>query len=151
MSMQDIKTSKRKRERTIANTGDLFRGSSTLALRPRLQHYEGFSLESIPPDHSVPQHLQALGLPSPVHTASSLARRGRTSNTEFTRDLETRRTHASASSRQRRSLWWSQHFDHLKFSHNKDPYRIGIAMDGSSVVWENKDGSDGGKTQRNHF
>ena len=37
----------------------------------------------------VPQHLQSLGLPSPVHTASSLARRGRTSNTESTHELKT--------------------------------------------------------------
>ena len=40
--MQDI--NKQEIERAIANTGDLFRGSSTLALRPRLQHYEGFPL-----------------------------------------------------------------------------------------------------------
>ena len=38
----------RDKERAIANTGDLLRGSSTLALRPRLQHYEGFSLENDP-------------------------------------------------------------------------------------------------------
>jgi len=38
--------------------GELFRDSSTLALRPRLQHYEGFSLKSIPLDHSMLQHLQ---------------------------------------------------------------------------------------------
>ena len=53
------------------NTGDLFQGSSTLALRPRLQYYEGFPLESILPDHSVPQHLQGVhtrtpGLTSPL-------------------------------------------------------------------------------------
>ena len=42
--MQDIKTS----ERAIANMGDLFRDSSTLALRPRLQHYEGFPLSNDP-------------------------------------------------------------------------------------------------------
>ena len=87
--MQDINTM-RDRERAIANMGDLFRGSSTLALRPCLQHYEGFPLESIPPDHSVPQHLQGvhtetLGLTSPslVPTrtthASTLACQGRTS------------------------------------------------------------------------
>ena len=46
------------RERAITNMGELFRGSSTLALRPRLQHYEGFPLESIQQDHPVPQHLQ---------------------------------------------------------------------------------------------
>ena len=68
-SMQDI-NKVRDRERTIANTGDLFRGSSTLALRPRLQHYEGILLESILPDHLVSQHLQGvhtrtLGLTSP--------------------------------------------------------------------------------------
>ena len=103
---QDIKTSKRERERAIANTGDLFRDSSTLALRPRL-HYEGFPLKSIPPDHSVPQHLQGeftlelLGLSSPVHTASLQARRGRTSNTEFPLESETMRTHTFASSKQR--------------------------------------------------
>ena len=59
------------RERAIANTGALFQGSCTLALRPRLQHYEGFPLKTIPPDHSVPQHLQGvhtrtLGLTSPL-------------------------------------------------------------------------------------
>ena len=73
VSMQDINTSERdrERERAIANTGDLFRGSSTLALRLCLQHYEGFLLKTIPPDHSVPQHLQGvhtrtLGLTSPL-------------------------------------------------------------------------------------
>ena len=33
------------REMSNTNTGDLFRGSSTLALRSRLQHYEGFPLK----------------------------------------------------------------------------------------------------------
>ena len=109
ISMQDIKQV-RDRERAIANTGDLFRGSSTLALRPRLQHYEGFPLESIPPDHSVPQHLQGeftlelLGLSSPVHTASPQARRGRTSNTESTHELEIPRTRKSASSKYKKEL-----------------------------------------------
>ena len=46
VSMQDINTSEREREKEIANTKDLFRGSSTLALRPRLQHYEGFPLKT---------------------------------------------------------------------------------------------------------
>ena len=45
-----MKTSEREREWAIANTGDLFQGSSTLALCPRLQHYEGFSLKLIPLD-----------------------------------------------------------------------------------------------------
>ena len=42
--MQGINTSERERERekAIANTGELFRGSSIIALHPRLQHYEGF-------------------------------------------------------------------------------------------------------------
>ena len=31
------------------------------------------------------------------------------------------------------TIWWSQHFDHLKHYHNKDPYRIDIAMDSSSM------------------
>ena len=48
--MQDINTSEI--ERAIANTGDLFWGSSTLTLHLRLQHYEGFPLETIPQDHS---------------------------------------------------------------------------------------------------
>jgi len=61
---------KRERERAITNTEDLFRESSILALCPRFQHYEGFSLKMIPQDHSVPQHLQrvhtrTLGLTSP--------------------------------------------------------------------------------------
>ena len=38
--MQDI--NKRQRERAIANTRDLFRGSSTLALHPRLRHMKDF-------------------------------------------------------------------------------------------------------------
>ena len=71
--MQACKTQvrDRERERAITNMRDLFRGSSTLALRPYLQHYEGFSLKTIPPDHSVPQHLQGeftlelLGLSTP--------------------------------------------------------------------------------------
>jgi len=42
--------------------GELFRSSSTLVLRPRFQHYEGFSLESILQDHSVLQHLQEFTL-----------------------------------------------------------------------------------------
>ena len=56
--MQEINTSERERERATAKTGDLFRGSSTLTLRPRLQHYEGFPLKMIPLDHLVSQHLQ---------------------------------------------------------------------------------------------
>ena len=70
--------------------GELFRGSSTLALRSRLQHYEGFPLELIPQDRLVLQHLQralsrALGLTSPsliparTTHASTLVCRGRTS------------------------------------------------------------------------
>ena len=111
--MQDIIISERQRERAIANTGDLYRSSSTLALRPRLQHYEGFPLESIPPDHSVPQHLKGvptrtLGLSSPSlvpeHTASPQARRGRTSNKEFTLEPEKMRTHTSASSKYKKEL-----------------------------------------------
>ena len=73
---------------------DLYRGSSTLALRPRLQHLKDFHYKLIPLDHLVPQHLQGvptrtLGLSSPEHTASPLAHRGRTSNTEFTLEPET--------------------------------------------------------------
>ena len=56
--MQDIKTSEREREMSNHKHGNLFRGSSTLVLRSRLQHFEGLSLESIPQDHSVPQHLK---------------------------------------------------------------------------------------------
>ena len=42
-SMQDInKETKRERERAITNTRDLFRGSSTLALHPRLRHTKDF-------------------------------------------------------------------------------------------------------------
>ena len=60
-SIQDINSSVRE-NKAIANTGELFRGSSTLALRPRLQHYEEFPLESISQDHSMSQHLQRVTL-----------------------------------------------------------------------------------------
>jgi len=61
-SMQDINN---KGERVSNRKHKGFVCSSTLALHPRLRHYEGFPLELIPPDHSlVPQHLQALRLPS---------------------------------------------------------------------------------------
>ena len=43
------------------------------------------------------------------------------------------RTRKSASSKQEWTLLWSKHFEHLKSSHNKDPYRIDIAMDSSSM------------------
>ena len=80
----------RERERAIANMRDLFRGSSTLTLRPRLKHYENFSLESIPPDHSEPQRLQGVHtrtirltspslVPAITTQASTLAGRGPTS------------------------------------------------------------------------
>ena len=86
ISMQDINTSER--QRAITNTGDLFQGLSTLALRPRLQHYEGFSLS-----HRITQRrntyngftLELLRLTSPslvparTTHASTLACRGRTS------------------------------------------------------------------------
>ena len=107
---------------------DLFRGSSTLALRPCLQHYEGFALKSIPLDLSVPQHLQGefilelLRLSSPVHTASPQAHRGRTSNTEFTHELETPRTRKSASSKyKKRSLGDLNTLITNKHSHNNTP------------------------------
>ena len=79
------------RERAIANTGDLFRGSSTLAIRPRLQHYEGFPLKTIPPDHSVRNTYERVHTRTPLDSlvpllfpqeqthASTLACRGRTS------------------------------------------------------------------------
>ena len=41
-SMQDINKRQREREWAIANTRDLFRGSSTLALHPRLRHTKDF-------------------------------------------------------------------------------------------------------------
>ena len=41
VSMQDINTRDREQSETRE---DLFRGSSTLALRPRFQHYERFPL-----------------------------------------------------------------------------------------------------------
>ena len=44
---QDIKTSEIEREQSQTQE-NLFRGSSTLAQRPRLQHYEGFSLKNVP-------------------------------------------------------------------------------------------------------
>ena len=104
--MQDINKWQRERERAITNTRDLFRGSSTLALYPRLRHYEGYPLCSIPMDHSsVPQHLQTLGLSSPVYTASPPARRGRTSNKSSHTNSKQPRTHSSVSSRnKKRSL-----------------------------------------------
>ena len=46
--MQDIKTQVREGEIAVTNTGELFRGLSTLTLHPRLQHYEGFPLENDP-------------------------------------------------------------------------------------------------------
>ena len=44
VSMHDINTSKGERERAIANTRDLFRGSSTLALHPRLDTRRIFTI-----------------------------------------------------------------------------------------------------------
>ena len=70
--MQDIKRKKREgaRERrelrdsgSNPNTKICFEVRAT-ALRPRL-HTEGFPLESIPPDHSVPQHQQRVHTRTP--------------------------------------------------------------------------------------
>ena len=85
--------------------------------------HEGFPLCLIPMDHSsVPQHLQTLGLSSPVHTASSLARRGRTSNNKFAPELETPRTHLSASSKYKeRSLGDLNTLITNKHSHRNTP------------------------------
>ena len=52
-----------------------------LTLRPRLQHYEGFPLKTIPLDHSVSQHLQRVHTRTPELTSTSL--------------VPTRTTHAS--------------------------------------------------------
>ena len=85
--MQDIKEIERVSNRK--HKGFILKFEHTCSTSPPSTH-EGFPLCSIPMDHSsVPQHLQSLGLSSPVHTASPLARRGRTSNTEFTHELET--------------------------------------------------------------
>ena len=98
----------REREREQSQTRDIcFEVRAHLLYNPAFT-LERFSLKSIPPDHSVPQHLQGvptrtleLSSPSlvPEHTASPQARRGRTSNSEFTLEPETPRTQPSASSK----------------------------------------------------
>ena len=81
-----------------------------LALRPCLQHYEGFSLKTIPPDYSVPQHLQGvhtrtLGLTSPLTCSRKNNIRKHASlprshlYTKLSLELETMRTRKSASSK----------------------------------------------------
>ena len=113
--------------------GFILRFEHTCSTSPPSTH-EGFPLCLIPMDHSsVPQHLQALGHSSPVHTASPPARRGRTSNNKFAPELETMRTHTSASSRnKKRSLGDLNTLITNKNSHNKT-LLVDIAMDSSSV------------------
>jgi len=88
--MQDIKETKRERDRVSnrKHKGFVSRFEHTCSTSPPSTH-EGFPLCKIPMDlSSVPQHLQSLGLPSPVHTQAPQARRGRTSNhQEFTTEL----------------------------------------------------------------
>ena len=109
ISMQDIKTSERQRQ-SNRNTGELFRCLSTLALCPHLQYYEGFPLESIPPDHSVSQHLQGVhtrtfGPTCPLTCSRKKNTRKRASlprphlYKELSLELETTRTFKSASSK----------------------------------------------------
>ena len=89
--------------------GFVSRFEHTCSTSPPSTH-EGFPLCLIPMDHSsVPQHLQALGLASPVHTASSLARQGRTSNKSSHTNSKPPRTHLSASSKNKEEIsWWSR-------------------------------------------
>ena len=133
-------------ERAIANTGDLFWGSSTLALRPYLQHYEGFSLQNR--SHRITRcrntykrvhtrtaldSLVPLLFPQEQHTQACKLAEAAPLKWALTRTRNTANPQVRLLKVQRWKLWWSQHFDHLKSSHNKDLYRIDIAMDSSSV------------------
>jgi len=65
ISMKDIKiqvSREGERESNHKHKGIISRFKS-LTLRPRLYHNEGFLLESIPQDHTVPQYLQVLSDP----------------------------------------------------------------------------------------
>ena len=89
--MQDIDKRQREREWAIANTRDLFRGSSTLALHPRLRHTKDFHYARSqwispqcrntynPSDSLVPYTRKPTSLPRP-HLKQRV--RTRTRNTE---------------------------------------------------------------------
>ena len=89
--------------------------------------------------------LELLGLTSPSIVLARTTHRKHTSlprphlYTELSLELETTRIASPPPQIQSRTLWWSQHFDHLKSSHKKDPHRIDIVMDSSSVCEKNKD------------
>ena len=131
--------------RAIANTGDLFRDSSTLALRPRLQHLKDFHYKPIPPDHSVPQHLQL---------SDSLVRTHRKPHKLAEDAPQTKSSHTNSKHREhtcpppqrtKKSLWWSQHFDHLKTISLQHSYRMNNQWMAQVFVWENKERDGGGK------
>ena len=85
-----------------------------------------------PPDHSVPQHLQALGLSSPVHTASPTSLpRPHLKQRVHTRTRNTANPQVRLLKEQNRTLVITT-LDHLKSSHNK-LLLVDIAMDSSSV------------------
>ena len=128
-SMQDI--NKGERDRAIANTRDLFRGSSTLALYPRLRHTKDFHYNRSHwiircrntyklSDSLVRTHRKPTGSPRP-HLKQRV--RTRTRNTESPLGPETMRTHTSASSKNKDGTLVITTLDHLKSSHNNTPIR----------------------------
>ena len=81
--MQDInKETKRERVSNRKHKGFVLRFEHTCSTSPP-STLEGFPLKSIPPDHSVPQHLQG----------------------EFTHELETLQTQPSASSKYKNEVF----------------------------------------------
>ena len=153
----------RDRERSIANTGDLFRGSSNLALRPRLYHYEGFPLESIHRitrcrnTYKASSHLNSLDslvpllVPARTHGKPTSSPRLHLKHRVHTRTRNTANTLVRLLKEQRRSLRWSQHFDHLKTISQEHSYRMNMSMGCSSVCEKNKDGIGGGKLKKITF
>ena len=61
ISMQDIKTSERQREREQSQTREIcFEVRAPLLYVPAFNTMKDFHYKPIPPDHSVPQHLQGV-------------------------------------------------------------------------------------------
>ena len=92
--MQDINKRQRERERESnrKHKGFVSRFEHTCSTSLPSTH-EGFSLKSIPPDHLVPQHLQALGLPSPYTRKPHKLAEAAPQTNKFAPELETPSPH----------------------------------------------------------
>ena len=149
--MQDINKRQREREWAIAQTQGIF-----FEVRAPLLYIPAFDTRRIstiidPTDHSVSQHLQLSDSLVRTHRKLSSSPRPHLKHGVHTRT----RNNANALVRllkvQRRSLWWSQHFDHLKTISLQHSYKMNNQWVAQVFLWENKERDGGGKLKENLF